>query len=144
MISRSDLSLFPSGALQLRGCKGLLCDVGSKVTRGCCREALSIFGCLLAGNGVSCRHHGWVGSSSVRQDQRRPPRGEPISRTIPVTSQPSREPLATCFYYSALQLPYPKLASLNGAHFFANSLEAELKSCTNGGAKTVWKSYYDR
>ncbi|CAI8033258.1 Protein fuzzy homolog [Geodia barretti] len=38
-------------------------------------------------------------------------------------------------------LAYPKLASLNGAHFFSSSLEAQLRSCTSGGVKTVWKTF---
>ena len=64
----------------------------------------------------------------------------PPVRNRPKIDSLSRNPP----FFRFSQLPYPKLASLNGAHFFSSSLAAELRSCTNGGVKTVWKTFHDK
>ena len=110
-----------------------------KVTRGRCssrdRQNKTIED---AENGLFCSYSSWLWCSTIYKDYWRPPGGELSSTDV-------RTDISFFLnLHCTMQLPYPKLASLNGAHFFASSLKAELRSCTNGGAKTVWKTFYDR
>ena len=42
------------------------------------------------------------------------------------------------------QLSFPVVGSLNGVHLYASNMKTSLLSCLNGGAKVVWKCFYER